>query len=53
MMYMTPAAGSMQLPAVPKVAGVALVASAIIIFYLGVLPTQVMNWAAPSVVTIF
>jgi NADH-quinone oxidoreductase subunit N len=53
MMYMTPASGPMQLPAVPKVAGVALVASALIIVYLGILPTQVMNWAAASIGTIF
>jgi len=53
MMYMTPAAGPMSLPAVPRLAGIALVASAVIIFYLGILPTQVMNWAAASIGTIF
>ncbi|HUR34073.1 MAG TPA: NADH-quinone oxidoreductase subunit N [Vicinamibacterales bacterium] len=53
MMYMTPPAGSMQLPAVPRLAGAALVASAIVILYLGILPTQVMNWAAASIGTIF
>lgn len=53
MMYMTPAAGPMSLPPVPKFAGAALVASAVIIFYLGILPTQVMNWAAASIGTIF
>ena len=53
MMFMTPAAGPMQLPAVPKLAGAALVVSALIVFYLGVLPTQVMNWAAASIGTIF
>ncbi|MGE3958070.1 MAG: NADH-quinone oxidoreductase subunit N [Vicinamibacterales bacterium] len=53
MMYMTPAAGPMQLPAVPRFAGAALVVSAVIIFYLGILPTQVMNWAAASIGTIF
>lgn len=53
MMYMTPKAGAMQLPVVPRLAGVALVVSAIIVFYLGVLPTQVMNWAAASIGTIF
>jgi len=50
---MTPAAGPMSLPAVPRLAGAALVASAVIIFYLGILPTQVMNWAAASIGTIF
>jgi NADH-quinone oxidoreductase subunit N len=53
MMFMTPAAAPMQLPAVPKLAGAALVVSALIVFYLGVLPTQVMNWAAASIGTIF
>jgi NADH-quinone oxidoreductase subunit N len=53
MMYMTPAAAPMSLPAVPAVAAVALVASAAIVLYLGVLPTQVMNWAAASIGTIF
>jgi len=53
MMFMTPAAGPMQLPAVPKLAGAALLISALIVFYLGVLPTQVMNWAAASIGTIF
>ena len=53
MMFMTPAAGPMQRPAVPKLAGAALVVSALIVFYLGVLPTQVMNWAAASIGTIF
>src|SRR3954463_10240812 len=43
MMYMTPAAAPMQLPAVPRLAGAALIVSAVIVFYLGVLPTQVMN----------
>ncbi len=53
MMFMTPAAGPMPLPAVPKLAGAALLVSALIVFYLGVLPTQVMNWAAASIGTIF
>jgi hypothetical protein len=38
---------------VPKVAGFALVASALVIFYLGVLPTRVIDWAAASIRTIF
>ena len=53
MMYMTPSAGPMAVPGVPKFAGVALIASVLIIFYLGILPTQVMNWAAASIGTIF
>ena len=52
-MYMTKAGAPMQLPSVPRFAGAALVVSALIIFYLGVLPTQVMNWAAASIGTIF
>jgi hypothetical protein len=38
---------------VPKIAGAALVASAVIVFYLGVLPTRVLDWAAASISTIF
>ncbi|MGE0448141.1 MAG: NADH-quinone oxidoreductase subunit N [Vicinamibacterales bacterium] len=53
MMYMTPAAAPMSLPAVPTLAGAALIASAVIVVYLGVLPTQVMNWAEASIGTIF
>ncbi len=53
MMYMTPAPGPIQVPAVPRLAGAALVVSAAIVFYLGILPTQVMNWAAASIGTIF
>jgi hypothetical protein len=34
-------------------AGLALVASALLIFYLGVLPTRVLDWAAVSISTIF
>ena len=40
-------------PAVPKIAGVALVVSAILVFYLGILPTRVLDWAAASISTIF
>ena len=53
MMYMTPASASAPIPATPKVAGAALVASALLVFYLGILPTQVLNWAAASISTIF
>jgi len=54
MMYMTPADSSApRLPSVPKVAGLALVASAILVFYLGILPTRVLDWAAASIATIF
>jgi NADH-quinone oxidoreductase subunit N len=53
MMYMTSAAQPIRFPPVPRVAGVALVASAAIVLYLGVLPARVLDWAAASISTIF
>jgi len=54
MMYMTPPGEtSAKFPPVPRLAGVALVASALLIFYLGVLPARVIDWAAASIRTIF
>jgi NADH-quinone oxidoreductase subunit N len=53
MMFMTPSDTPARFPAVPKVAGFALVASAILIFYLGILPARVLDWAAASISTIF
>jgi NADH-quinone oxidoreductase subunit N len=53
MMYMTPSTASVRFPAVPRAAGTALVASALIVFYLGILPTRVLDWAAASISTIF
>jgi len=53
MMYMTPSDEPRAVPAVPAVAGAALVASAALILYLGILPTRVLEWAASSVATIF
>ena len=53
MMYMTPTDTPARFPAVPKVAGAALVVSAILVFYLGILPTRVLEWAAASISTIF
>jgi NADH-quinone oxidoreductase subunit N len=53
MMYMTPADSPARLPSVPRVAGLALVVSAILVFYLGILPTRVLDWAAASISTIF
>jgi NADH-quinone oxidoreductase subunit N len=53
MMYMTPSEAPRAIPRVPRVAGVALVASALAILYLGVLPARVLAWAAASVSTIF
>jgi NADH-quinone oxidoreductase subunit N len=53
MMYMTPADDLAALPGVPQVTLAAMVASALIALYLGVLPTRVLDWAAASVRTIF
>jgi NADH-quinone oxidoreductase subunit N len=53
MMYMTPTETPARFPAVPAVAGAALAVSAILIVYLGVLPTRVLDWAAASIGTIF
>ena len=53
MMYMTPADSAVEIPAVPRLAGAALVVSAVLVFYLGVLPTRVLDWAAASISTIF
>jgi len=53
MMYMTPSDAPVQFPPVPKIAGAALVVSAILIFYLGILPTRILDLAAASISTIF
>jgi len=53
MMYMTPSDQAAQFPAVPRIAAFALVVSAVLVFYLGILPTRVLDWAAASISTIF
>ncbi len=53
MMYMTKTDSPARLPTVPRMAGLALVVSALLIFYLGILPTRVLDWAAASISTIF
>jgi len=53
MMYMTPSDTPAQFPAVPKIAGAALVVAAILIFYLGILPTRLLDLAAASISTVF
>jgi len=54
MMYMTPEGERpVEVPAVPGAAAAALVLSALLIFYLGILPTRVLDWAAASISTIF
>ena len=54
MMYMAePTEGGMARPAVSAVALSALAVSTIAIFYLGILPTRVLDLAASSIATIF
>ena len=53
MMYMTPESHPARFPPVPRIAGFALAISAVLVFYLGILPTRVLNWAAASISTIF
>jgi NADH:ubiquinone oxidoreductase subunit 2 (subunit N) len=53
MMYMTPESHRARFPPVPGIAGFALAISAILVVYLGILPTRVLNWAAASISTIF
>jgi NADH-quinone oxidoreductase subunit N len=53
MMYMTPGDGADALMPVPRVAAAALVATAVLVFYLGLLPARVIVLAAASVGTIF
>jgi NADH:ubiquinone oxidoreductase subunit 2 (subunit N) len=52
-MYMTEVDRDVEVPAIPRIAGAALVASAVAVVYLGVLPARVMDWAARSIGTIF
>jgi NADH-quinone oxidoreductase subunit N len=55
MMYMAPrdAAASVSIAPVPRIAAIALGLSALAIFYLGILPTRVIDWAVASIATIF
>ena len=53
MMYMAPHDTPLQRPAIPTMAGLALAISALLVFYLGILPTRVLDWAAASISTIF
>jgi NADH-quinone oxidoreductase subunit N len=53
MMYMTPTDSPARFPEVPRLVGAALVVSAILIFYLGILPSRVIDLAAASISTIF
>ncbi|HTK28276.1 MAG TPA: NADH-quinone oxidoreductase subunit N [Vicinamibacterales bacterium] len=53
MLYMTPTETPARFPPVPRLAGAALIVSAILVFYLGILPARVLDWAAASIATIF
>lgn len=53
MMYMTTGETPARFPGLPKAVGAALIASAILTLYLGILPARVMDWAAASIATIF
>jgi NADH-quinone oxidoreductase subunit N len=53
MMYMTPTETPVRFPAIPRMAAAALAVSAALVFYLGILPTRVLDWAAASISTIF
>ena len=53
MMYMTARPDGASVPATPRTTAAALAVSAILLFYLGILPTRVLDWAAASVATIF
>ena len=53
MMYMTSSETPARFPAIPRIAGAALLVSAILVVYLGILPTRVIDWAAASISTIF
>jgi NADH-quinone oxidoreductase subunit N len=53
MMYMTPHTEDHGIPPVPRMAGAALLVSAAIVVYLGIMPARVLDWAAASISTIF
>jgi NADH-quinone oxidoreductase subunit N len=53
MMYMRDEGTPAVFPPIPAIAGAALAVSAILIFYLGIVPTRVLAWAAESLTTRF
>jgi NADH-quinone oxidoreductase subunit N len=53
MMYMAGGEAPARVPPIPRIAGAALIASAVVVFYLGILPARVLDWAAASIATIF
>lgn len=52
MMYMTEREAPVRVPALPVVAGAALVVSAVLVLYLGVMPARILDWAAASIRTV-
>jgi NADH-quinone oxidoreductase subunit N len=53
MMYMTPREDAGKMPPTPAIAGAALIVSAIVLFYLGILPARILDLAANSIGSIF
>jgi NADH-quinone oxidoreductase subunit N len=53
LMYMNAPSGATAAARTPRMAAAALVASAAIVVYLGVLPNRVLEWAVASIGTIF
>ena len=53
MMYMTPSDNPARFPAVPRIAAAALIVSAILVLYLGILPSFILELARNSIATIF
>jgi NADH-quinone oxidoreductase subunit N len=53
MMYMTATDAPARFPAMPRIVAAALIVSAMLIFYLGILPARVLDLAAASIATIF
>jgi NADH-quinone oxidoreductase subunit N len=53
MMYMTPPDGSVSVPPMPRVAAAALFTAALLVLYLGILPSRLLELAASSIATIF
>jgi NADH-quinone oxidoreductase subunit N len=53
MMYMTGGGRPEPMPRIPRTAGAALVAAAILVFYFGILPAHTLSLAAASIGTIF
>jgi NADH-quinone oxidoreductase subunit N len=53
MMYMTTTGAPARFPPVPRTVAAALIVSAVLIFYLGILPSRVLDLAAASIAKIF